>query len=108
MTPRATVSVSPQLWDEDRLREVVRAHKPFTPALRVALERLYKSARAYEQAQAEHMFNAAMTGAPDPSRLRNTVRRLAKARTEALIALGEDPDSSIILPAVPVSPSEDR
>lgn len=91
-------------WDENRLREVLRNHKPLTPRLKAKLEHLNKCALAYHRAHAEYAFEAAMTGAADCSRLRVTIRRLAIARHDALTALDEDPATSEIFPAVPIEP----
>jgi len=59
---------------------------------------------AHDRACNEYQFEAAMSGAPDVSRLRVTARRLAKARHEALTALGQDPNSPDVLPFAPIVP----
>jgi hypothetical protein len=46
-----------------------------------------------------------MTGTADCSHLRVTIRRLTSARHDALIALGEDPVTSEILPVIPIAPT---
>lgn len=96
----------PPPWDEERFRAVIRSFKPFTPKLRRILERVVYSARAYEQAHAQYLFDTAITGEPDLSRLRATLLRMAKARREALIALGEDPNTSDLLPQVETIPHD--
>jgi hypothetical protein len=104
-TPSPTVAAAqPWTWDENRWREALRSHKPFPPKLRAILEHLYTCFMAYDRANAEYQFEAAMSGAPDVSRLRVTARRLAKARQEALTALGQDPKSPDVLPFTPTIP----
>lgn len=104
-TPSPTVAPA-QPWDENRWREVLRNHKPFSPKLGATLEHLYKCFKAHDRANAEYQFEAAMSGSADVSRLRVTARRLAKARHEALTALGQDPKSPDILPFAPVIPDD--
>ena len=103
-TPGPTVAAAAQPWDENRWREVLRNHKPFSPKLRATLEHLYKCIMAHDRAYAEYQFEAAMSGAKDASRLRVTARRLAKARHEALTALGQDPKSADIIGFAPTIP----
>ena len=59
-TPSPTVD-APNDWDENRLRELLRRHKPFTPRLRTTLLHLAACAQAYERAKAEYAFEAALT-----------------------------------------------
>jgi hypothetical protein len=97
-TPSPTVAAArPWTWDENRWREALRSRKPFSPKVQATLEHLYKCIMAYVRAHAEYQFEAAMSGAPDVSRLRVTARRLEKARHEALTALGQDPTSADVL-----------
>jgi hypothetical protein len=102
-TPRPPY-IAPPPWDENRFREVLRRHKPYTPRVRAALEHLVHCTREFDRADQEYALNAALTGAQDLSlpALRLSIRRLARARRKALIALGEDPGMSDLLPAVPV------
>jgi len=102
-TPSPTVD-APNDWDENRLRELLRRHKPFTPRLRTTLLHLAACAQAYERAKAEYAFEAALTGAPDCARLRVIIRRFTKARHDALVGLGQDRMSSDVLPAAPIAP----
>ena len=102
-----TATPAPPQWDEDCLRAAVRAAKPFAPGVRAALERLVICARAYAGASAEYEFQAATTGAPKTYRLRKTITDLARARRQALIAMGHDPDASDVFPAVPTAPEKD-
>ena len=48
-----------------------------------------------------------MTGAPKTYRLRKTITDLARARRQALIAMGHDPDASDVFPAIPTAPEKD-
>ena len=100
-TPNPPVA---QPWDENRWREVLRSNKPFSPKARAALEQFHRCVTAYCRANAEYQFETAISGAPDPSRLRITARRLEKARHEALTALGQDPKSSDVLGFVQTIP----
>jgi len=88
-------------WDEVRFRAALRSHKPFTPRLRKALKRANECALAYCQANAAYRAEVAVSASPDMTRLRVTVGRLAKARREALVAMGEDPDTSTLFPPLP-------
>jgi hypothetical protein len=54
--------------------------------------------RAYEAAHADYI----RTG--DPSLLKAVIPAMVKARREALIATGADPDSTNIFPPVPLMP----
>ena len=104
-TPSPIVAAAqPWAWDENRWREVLRSHKPFPPKLRATLEHLYKCIMAYVRADTEYRFEAAMSDAPDVSRLRVTARRLANARHEAVTALGQDPKSPDVLGFAPTIP----
>ena len=104
MTTPSPIVTATQDWDENRWREALRNKKPFPPKLRTTLEHLHKCFMAFHRAGAEYHFEAAITGAPDPSRLRITARRLAQARHEALVALGQDPKSPEVLPFAPIVP----
>lgn len=99
-TPPPTVA--PPSWNEDHLRQVMRSFKPFTPQVRRALERVVSTTRAWERAEAEYLFQGAMTGTAGLLPLRIALKRVAKARREALIAMGEDPETSTLFPPVPV------
>jgi hypothetical protein len=85
-------------WDEERYRSFIRSLKPFTPDMRDKLTRMVAVTRAYEAAHADYL----RTG--DPSLLKAVLPAMAKARREALIAAGADPDSPDIFPPVPVTP----
>jgi hypothetical protein len=102
-----TATPAPPQWDEERLRAAVRAVKPFTPGVRAALERLFHCARAYARASEQYNFEAATTGAPKTYRLRKTITDLARARRQALIAMGRDPEASDVFPAAPTIPEKD-
>ena len=39
--------------------------------------------------------------------LRKTITDLARARRQALIAMGHDPDASDVFPAIPTAPEKD-
>jgi len=97
---------APPSWDEDRLRAALRSLKPFTPRVRSAFERFIQCARAYGQAHADYELEAALSGAPDLSRLRSAARRLGAARRKALIAMGQDPDTSDAFPPTPEIPHD--
>ena len=97
MTQPTPTPSAPQ-WDENRFRAFVRGLKPFTPDMRDKLTRVVVTTRAYEAAHAQYL----RTG--DPSLLKAVLSAMAKARREALIAAGADPDSTDILPPVPVMP----
>lgn len=96
-----------QLWDENRWRGFLETQKPFTPKVRKALEKVYRCAREYEKVRAECHFEAATGGAPDRARLNTVLRRLARTRREALIAMGQDPDSNDLMPPAPEIPEYD-
>ena len=95
-----------QPWDENRWREALRSNKPFSPKLKTILENLHECFMAQDRACAEYQFEAAITRTPDLSRLRVTARRLEKARHEALVALGQDPNSPEVLPFAPTIPHD--
>ena len=97
MTQTPPPPVLPE-WDENRFRTFVRSLKPFTPDMREKLIRMVAVTRAYEAARADYL----RTG--DPSLLKSVLPAMAKARREALIAAGADPDSTDIFPPVPVMP----
>lgn len=91
-----------QPYDENRLRAFLRRIKPFTPAVRIALHRVFDRQQEFALALQQYERNTALTGVPDYSRLKRIIPEFAQARREALIALGEDPDTSNLLPVVPV------
>jgi len=94
-------NAAPQYYDAARLQTVLRALKPFTPALSLALHRLFDRQQEFALAYEQYLRNAALTGRPDRSRLNKILPEFAAARREALIAMGVDPQTSDLLPAVP-------
>ena len=98
MTHTPTTPAALPQWDEKRFRAFVRGLKPFTPVMRAKLIHMVAVTRAYEAAHADYL----RTG--DPSLLKAVLPALDKARREALIAAGADPDSADIFPPVPVMP----
>ena len=98
MTHPPTTPAAPSQWDENSLRAFIRGLKPFTPVMRDKLIHMVAVTRAYEAAQADYL----RTG--DPSLLKAVIPTMIKARRDALTAAGADPDSTEILPPVPLMP----
>lgn len=89
-------------YDEKRLRTRICTIEPLTPAIKMALRRVMDRQRELTLAYRQYLCDTALTGVPDYSRLKKIIPEFALARREALIALGEDPDTSDLMPAVPV------
>jgi hypothetical protein len=92
---------APQPFDETRLKAALRALKPFTPALSMALYRVFDRHQEFALAYEQYVRDAALTGLADRSRLDRILPEFAQARRDALIAMGADPESTDIFPAVP-------
>ena len=102
MTNSTRNPAAPQSYDEARLRAFLRGIKPFTPEIRTALHRVFDRQQEFALAYEQYLRNAALTGVSDPSRLNRVLPEFAQARREALIAIGADPESTELLPAVPM------
>jgi hypothetical protein len=98
MTHTTTTTAATSQWDENRFRAFLRGLKPYTPAMRDKLVHMVEMTRAFEAAHANYL----RTG--DPSLLKAVLPAMVKARREALIAGGADPDSTDIMPPVPLMP----
>jgi len=97
MTKTTTPPAAPQ-WSEENFRAFLRRLKPYTPELRAKLTRVvvvtdfYKAACLHYQRTGDARF------------LREVLPAMDEARRAALIAAGEDPNSTHLLPATPLIP----
>ncbi len=90
-----------QPFDASRLLAFLGS-KPITPEIKTALLSVVDRSQELELAYEQYERNAALTGVPDYSRFKKILPEFAQARRDALIAIGADPDSNDLLPAVPV------
>jgi hypothetical protein len=89
-----------QSFDEKRLKAFLRDLPPLTPDAKQALLELLSRQEECALALEQYDRNVALNGISDRSRLNKILPEFAKARRDALIALGVDPNSNL-LPPIP-------
>ncbi len=88
-----------------RFKARLQALQPFKPDFAITLHRMYDRHEEFALAVEQYFRNRAMTGIEDRSRVDRILPEFAQARRDVLIAMGEDPDSLELLPAVPGVPA---